>query len=421
MDMKRIALLAPASLIAATAIFFATLPFEHLFALGLLHAFAEAAMIGGLADWFAVVALFRHPFGLRIPHTAIIPKHRAKLTTGIIDMVQNRWLTKDTILERFSSWNISAALLSTLAEGSNRDGLLRFFRTVLMEVLRDIDDERFARSMLALFRRQLTTDDLLRWLQTAGEKGMQGGWHRMLFTHAVGQAAAWLDTPEIRRVIIGHLQRVAEQYADNPFRRLGKWMAESTNTLNYEDLATAIVATLNDELYRMQKEEAHPARADFERWLASSVATLDQNGDLRAHVDRWRSEMLDGEQTPDLLRKPIARARDWALKDLEAPDSVIMQQIGGALARAQQRFAENKEAQQRLDAWLKTKIAQMVERYHGEIGGIVERNLARLDDAQLVRQIEEKVGGDLQYIRVNGAVVGGLVGALIYLFKFFAM
>lgn len=419
--MKRISLLAPVSLIAATLLFFATLPFEQHFMLGLLHAFAEAAMIGGLADWFAVVALFRHPFGLRIPHTAIIPKHRAKLTTGIIDMVQNRWLTKDTILERFSSWNISSALLTALAGEGNRTALLGFVRTALREMLRDVDDDRFAHSLLSLLRQQVRTEDILRGLQAAGEKGMEGGWHRVLFTHAIGRAATWMETPEIRRVIIGHLQRVAEQYADNPFRRIGKWVAESTNTLNYEDLAAAIVGTLNEELRHMQENPAHPAREDFERWLETTVRDLQDNGDLRAHVETWRREMLERDGTPELLRRPIARAREWALTDLDSEQSVIMDYIHAVLIRAEERFAGNEQAQRRVDSWIKEKIAELVERYHGEIGNIVERNLARLDDAQLVRQIEEKVGGDLQYIRVNGAVVGGLVGALIYLFKHFVI
>ncbi|MCB2204714.1 DUF445 domain-containing protein [bacterium] len=419
--MKRTTLLAPVSLLTATLLFFITLPFEQAFLGGLLHAFAEAAMIGGLADWFAVVALFRHPFGLRIPHTAIIPKHRAKLTGGIIDMVQNRWLTKETILEHFSSWSISSALLRALEREENRASLLRFLRGVLAELLRDVEDERLARNIGAMLRTHVQTDDLLRWMRAAATRGIEGGWHRALFTHAIGQAASWLETPDVRRVIITQLRRVAEDYADNPLRRLGKWMAESTNTLNYDDLAEAIVATLNEELRRMQEDEAHPARADFERWLTGAVATLEDNGLLREHVHAWRMEMFEGEQATELLRAPIARVRDWLLRDIEAEHSIIMQQIAAAMDRGLQRFGSNPDAQARVDTWLRERAADIVERYHGEIGAIVERNLARLDDEQLVRQIEEKVGGDLQFIRVNGAVVGGMVGAIIYLFKYFVM
>jgi uncharacterized membrane-anchored protein YjiN (DUF445 family) len=419
--MKRTHLLAPASLIGATLLVFVTLPFEDMFVTGLLHAFAEAGMIGGLADWFAVVALFRHPLGLPIPHTAILPKHRDKLSRGIIDMVQNRWLSKDTILERLASWNISSAVLSALSSEANRESLLRLLRGALMEMVRDVDDDRFSRNILSVLKKQITTDDILRWARAAGEKGIEGGWHGVVFTHAIGQAASWLEKPDIRKVIINHLQRIAEKYADNPFRRVGKWMAESVNALNYEDLAEAIVNTLSEELRRMQTEEQHPARADFAQWLTAALADIDQQEELRAHVERWREELFEGEGTPEMLRRPIARARAWVISDLGDTDSMIMKQVASALARAQERFSENVEAQRRFDDWIKRKIADLLEQYHGEIGSIVERNLAKLSDEQLVRQIEEKVGGDLQYIRVNGAVVGGLVGAGIYLFKYFLM
>jgi len=402
-------------------LFVLTLRHEGVFALGLLHAFAEAAMIGGLADWFAVVALFRHPFGLRIPHTAIIPKHREKLTRGIIDMVQNRWLTKDTILERLSSWQLSSALLSTLGDAESRAGILRLMRGALAEAVREIDDERFARKALDVLRRQVGTDDLLRWIRAAGERGMAGGWHRLLFTQAIGQAADWLSTPGVRRTIVTQLQRIAEQYADSPFRKLGKWMAESVNALNYDDLAVSIVDTLTAELRNMQEQPEHPARADFEAWLAELLSGLEQHEDIRAHIEAWRTEFLDGENTPELLRKPIERTREWILKDLAVEDSAIMQQLGTALFRALDRFAADADAQRRVDDWLKERIAGFVERHHGEIGAIVERNLEKLDDEQLVGQIEEKVGSDLQYIRVNGAVVGGLVGAAIFLLKYFVL
>jgi uncharacterized membrane-anchored protein YjiN (DUF445 family) len=417
--MKSVNRLAPASLIAATVLFIVTHPYEGIFTLGLLHAFAEAAMIGGLADWFAVVALFRHPLGLPIPHTAVVPKHRAKLTNGIIDMVQNRWLTKDTILERLATWNLSAALLSTLADSDSRDGLLRMLRGALTEAIRDIDDEKFARKLVEMLRTQVESDDILRWIRSLGERGMSGGWHRVLFTHAVGQAATWLGTPDIRDSIVKQLQRIAEQYADNPFRKVGKWMAESVNALNYEDLAVSIIDSLSDELRRMQQQEQHPARADFDSWLATSLAGIEEHADLRSHIEAWRNSFLDGDDTLDLMRKPIERTREWILRDLAAENSIIMQQIGSALFHALDRFMEDADAQQRVDGWLKDRIAGFVERHHSEIGGIVQRNLEKLDDEQLVRQIEEKVGSDLQYIRVNGAVVGGLVGACIYLLNYF--
>jgi uncharacterized membrane-anchored protein YjiN (DUF445 family) len=415
--MKTSRILAPASLIAAMLLFVATLPFQHVFIGGLLHAFAEASMIGGLADWFAVVALFRHPLGLPIPHTAIIQRHRAKLTGGIIDMVQNRWLTKEVILERISGWNISALLLSVLDSAESRARVLQVMRTALKDALRDVDEHRMADRIAQLLARGMRTDDILHWLRLLGERGMEQGWQHIVFSRAAGQASDWLSTPAVRSVIVRHLHDIAEEYASNPVRRIGKWMAESLNALNYDDLAEAIVRTLGEEFERMREDASHPARADFERWLRGTLEEVETREDLRATIDQWRGDLFESGRAADLLRQPVQRLRDWLLEDLERDNSVIMQQLQAAIDRGLQRFTDDALARERLDAWVRERIASLVDRHHDEIGAMVQRNLEKLDDAQLVRQIEEKAGDDLQYIRVNGAIVGGLVGSLIYILK----
>ena len=417
--MKSSHILAPASLVAASVLFVATLPWHATFVGGLLHAFAEASMIGGLADWFAVVALFRHPLGLPIPHTAIIPRHRAKLTTGIIDMVQNRWLTKEVILEGIGGWNICALLLSTLDRAETRERILQLLRGALREGLRDVDETRLSGRLAQLLARSLQTGDILRWMKLLGERGLALGWQRTVFTHAVGQASEWLGTPSVRAVIVRHLRNVAEDYASNPVRRIGKWMAESVNALNYDDLAEAIVRTMGEEFARMQQDDAHPARGDFDRWLSAMIEGMETREDVRVRIEQWRTRMLESGRAAELLEQPVNRLRAWLLTDLDRDDSMLLLQLRGAMENALARFAEDEEAQRNLDRWSKEKIASLVDRYHGEIGAMVSRNLDRLDDDQLVRQIEEKAGADLQYIRVNGAIVGGLVGAAIFLLKYF--
>ncbi|MFZ1731348.1 MAG: DUF445 domain-containing protein [Bacteroidota bacterium] len=417
--MKQSRILAPVSLIAATVLFFATLPFRDGFPGGLLQAFAEAAMIGGLADWFAVVALFRHPFGIPIPHTAILPRHRAKLSNSIIDMVQNRWLTKDTILERIAGWNVSGLLITALNIPENREALLRLLRNALGEVLRDIDERRFAERLSQLLAQNVQTDDILRWSSAIGKRGIEQGLHRSLFSFSIGQASTWLNTPEIRKVIVRHLHDIAAQYASNPLRRIGKWMAESVNALNYDDLAEAIVRSLGEEFENMRDNTAHPARDDFDKWMQKTIMGLEANAEVGRIVGEWRSDMLDGGRAAELLQQPVQRLRAWLLDDIEKEDSVLLQQLRAAMEKALQRFENNEASQQQLDHWVKEKIATLVEQHHGEIGAMVARNLDRLDDDELVRQIEEKVGDDLQYIRLNGAIVGGLVGTLIFLLKYY--
>ncbi len=411
--------LAPISLAVATVLFLATLPFKDIFAVALLHAFSEAAMIGGLADWFAVVALFRHPLGLPIPHTAIIQKHRVKITSAIIDMVQNRWLTKEAILERIAGWHVGRSAAAWLNEADARITLLRMLRGVLEEVVRGTDTKLLADKASELIRDHVREADVLRWIRSFAGTAMTWRWHDAALDAVLERFGPWLATPEVRKLVIKNLRTVAEDYADGPLRRIGKWMAESVNALNYDDLADAILRTIAEELQRIRREADHPARADVERWLQGMLDDIENNASLLGALSRLRSELLESGRLTELLAPELDRLRSLALEDLASDSSILMKQVSQFLEQSLDRFVADERAQENVDRWVKERIASLVDRYHGEIGGLVQRNLERLDDETLVRQIEEKVGGDLQYIRLNGAIVGGLVGTLLFLLKYF--
>ncbi len=410
--------LAPISLAIATALFAVTLPFRDSFVVAIIHAFAEAAMIGGLADWFAVVALFRHPLGVPIPHTAIIQKHRAKITNAIIDMVQNRWLAKETILERISGWHIGQSAASWVAGPESRETLLRMMRGVLTELVRGTEAIRLAEKAAELLRDHVRDQDVLRWIRSLGGTALSWRWHDAALDAVLERLGPWLGTPEVRKLVIRNLRAVSEDYADGPLRRIGKWMAESVNALNYDDLADAILRTVAEELNHIRRDSSHPARADVERWLREMLDGIEQNEALLGALRRWRTELLESGRLVELLEVQLERLRERLLGDLASENSIVMQQVSQFVGQALDRFVADAHAQDALDQWLKERIASLVERYHGEIGGLVQRNLERLDDETLVTQIEEKVGGDLQYIRLNGAIVGGLVGTLLFLLKY---
>lgn len=409
--------LAPLSLIVAALIFTVTLPFRNSFLGGLLHAFGEAAMVGGLADWFAVVALFRHPMGIPIPHTAIIPRHRNKLTASIIDMVQNRWLTRDTILEHIGAWNFGAALAQWLRETANRAALLNVLRGLLRDTVGSADSGRLGDLLMRLLRERVSDDDILRALRSLATQLMRQGHHNTALNVLLERLGPWLQAAEVRALIIRNLKAVAEEYAESPIRRLGKWMAESVNALNYDDLADAIIRTIADELRAIREQEQHPARADVNAWLHSFVDQLERQEALRRSLAKWREDMVDSGRAAAQLRDILERGRAWLLRDIDSEHSTSMHYLAQLLDQALDAFVQNSAAQQSLDGWIKERIAWAVDQYHGQIGAMVQRNLDRLDNDTLVRQIEEKVGPDLQFIRLNGAIVGGSVGMLLYLLK----
>ncbi|MBL0175087.1 MAG: DUF445 domain-containing protein [Ignavibacteria bacterium] len=409
--------LAPLSLLLATALFGATLPFRHVAPFGLLNAFGEAAMIGGLADWFAVVALFRHPFGIPIPHTGILLHYRDRITKGIVDAVQNTWLAKETIVERLSGMRLIEPLLTSLDDDTNRRAVLRLGNTVAREALRGADTGAVASAALEQLRAGIGTADLLRWMQRSARRAVEAGRHTAALEIFAGRAAEWLQAERVRVLITANLKKIAEDYSRSTLRQVGRWMAEKSNMLNYEDLAASIIATLQADLRDLAADPAHPLRAEFDTWATGFIDGLPANESVTAMVDAWRTDLLEAEGLKAAGEKLIADLRDRMLDDLSRDDSAIMRYAEGALAQGLARFRANQQAIETVESWAKERIAHLVEEHHDQIGAIVSHNLDKLDDEQLVAQIESKVGGDLQYIRVNGAVVGGLVGAALYLLK----
>jgi len=411
--------LAPLSLLLAIALFVATYPFKHIFAFALLHAFAEASMIGGLADWFAVVALFRHPLGIPIPHTGIIPKHRSKLTAGIIDMVQNTWLNKETIQERIRNRVLVPSLLKMLDDPVHWSALRKVVRKLLREMTSGLDAKKIAQQLLALAAQRTSTKDVTVWLHKGGDYAMQHGWHSLVLERGLVKVNAWLSSERVQSMIADNLRKVAEDYSTSAFRRLGKWMAENTNTLNYDELSLSIVTTLQQDIKAIINRTEHPARAEFETWLRTFLDKLDDNTDLHALLNAWRKDFFEQENAVLAFASQIEKLLSWIVEDDERHDPILLNSIDHFLKDALVRFRENTVSQETTEQWVKKRIVALVDAYHDEIGMLVRSNLEKLDDNQIVSQIEAKVGGDLQYIRLNGAIVGGSVGALLFLITYF--
>jgi len=410
-------ILAPVSLALAAALFAATLPFTHIFALALVHAFAEAAMIGGLADWFAVVALFRHPMGLPIPHTAILPKHRAKLTAGIVDVLEHNWLNKESILARIAEWRLVPAALEYFSLASNRKPALSALHSMLAGAVREEDAPGLAAKLGGILKQELTEDRMVRAVQRAGEYASASGFLDQLLPPVFERGKEWCATPEAHTLVNDLVRQAVKSYAAAPVKQLGISLLEMVKVIDYAKMTDAILASITTELDAARTDEEHPLRNGIAQSLERYLATAHENAELRAGLTRIRESLAGDAGAPawleDLVRDAIAALQ----RSAAAGSSAALDYLDRLLDTAIAHFRANPQAVATADGWVKARIGEIVESYHSEIGRLVRDNLDRLDDEAMVRQIEEKVGGDLQYIRLNGAIVGGSVGALIYLLK----
>jgi uncharacterized membrane-anchored protein YjiN (DUF445 family) len=306
--------LATFSLIAATLLFAATLPVRHTFWGGLVHAFAEAAMIGGLADWFAVVALFRHPLGLPIPHTAILPAHRARLTQGIIDIVQNTWLHKDAIRARIDRWDVGSTLAGWLASARARAAVGAAVRAVARELLAGLDAARLAPALRESLRARITSDDLARWLTTAGDRVLAERLHEPMLDTLLEGAARQLQTPDLVRTVSKMLREAADAYATSPMKKLGRWLAENAGALDYRDLAQALLGAAAHDIDAMRRDAAHPLRRAIDERLRELPAALAPSLHHALMTSPAVVEALEGaiERAAAWVRDDVERARDFS-------------------------------------------------------------------------------------------------------------
>jgi uncharacterized membrane-anchored protein YjiN (DUF445 family) len=402
--------LALGALLAAVALAVATFPFRETWWGGLLLAMAEAGVVGGLADWFAVTALFRHPLGLPIPHTAIIPRNWELLAKRVGTMVGDRVLTKTYVAEEISRLDLAGLLASGAARVTRADleALTRTLaRWVVVEVSPGATGELLARA-----RRLLAEQPLAPLLADLLDTARTHAWHERMVAALAGALGDALDRPAFREtigdIVDGLLQRYREGMAPGPRFLLA--MAHLFRVVDRARLVTALQTGLRE----MAGDPAHPLRARVAEAVAELPARLRTDPALAARIEALKAEALASPAVARLAEDAAAAVREALAADLAAPSSEVVGWIAGRLERARQTLIEEAGLRKELDAWVKARVIELVERHHGRLAAFIENGVRALGPEGAVRLIEEHAGDDLQFIRVNGTVVGGLAGGAIY-------
>lgn len=382
---------------------FAGAPWVELVAAGF-----EAAMVGGLADWFAVAALFRHPLGLPIPHTAIIPARRDKIIDGIVSMVEEDWLSPEVIGTRLERFAPSALVVDWLRDPAHVARLGGPVRDALRAVARTLGEGEVAGFVDRALRRQLRDlplDDAAgRWLG------------RALASESAGQAFA---------AVAASLANLAER--PRTAAELHWWLDRSARTLRaggkrlvpfmlrrrivQRKIVEAACDYAAAELRAASAEPDHPLR----RALAGALGRFANRlaaGDAAAltQAERLRGAVLESLEAAPLVRDTLARLRAQLDEELADAHGPVAELVERKLRDGVLELLDDPERRAAIDRWVRTTVDDLLRRHHHQIGLTVRENLEALETGRLVAQIEERVGADLQFIRLNGAVVGGLVG-----------
>jgi uncharacterized membrane-anchored protein YjiN (DUF445 family) len=377
---------------------------------GWILAVAEAGIVGGLADWFAVTAIFRRPLGLPIPHTALIPHNWERMAERVGVMVGGRVLTKDYVSEEIARIDF-ADLLARGAERISRVDLDTATRTVARWAGEQLTPAATA-ELLARARRALVHEPMAPLLATALRVARRQGWDQRILDGGFSVLAGAMERPEFRHAVGEVIDDLMARYRERlgVYPRFFMGLATVLGVLDRDRLVAALHAGLRE----VARDRLHPLRAQGTEVLADLERRLVDDPALAARVERAKVELLQAPAVAGLLDEAAVALTRALQADLAGERSELAAWLADRLDRARVALVADAALRAEIDAWIRTRLTELIERHHGRIAEFIENGVRALGPEGAVRLIEEHAGDDLQFIRVNGTVVGGLAGGAIY-------
>jgi uncharacterized membrane-anchored protein YjiN (DUF445 family) len=373
----------------------------------------EAAVVGGLADWFAVTALFRHPLGLPIPHTNIIAERRDKIIESIVAMVEQEWLSPDVIRSRLERIAPSEAITAWLQNPMHVERLGAPVRDLLHGLARLLTAAEVVAFMDRALQRQLRELPINasagRWLMRAASSPSAGA----AFDSVALSLANLARRASTAAQLYAWLDRSARYLRDEGQRLVPLVLRRRIVQRTIVEAACGYAAA---ELRSAAGDPQHPLRTyafGAVRGYAERLAAGDR--EVVDQVERLRTALIESLEASPLVAELLARLRVQLEDDLGEVDGYLARLIERELRAGILDLLQDRERRDWFDHWVRTTAIDLLHRHHDQIGLTVRENLEALETRTLVARIEERVGADLQFIRLNGAVVGGLIGVLLAL------
>ena len=389
---------ATALLAAVTALFAGvTAAGAHGTLLGYVQAGAEAAMVGGVADWFAVTALFRRPLGLPIPHTALIVERKDQFAATLGQFVQENFLNADVLAERIQSAHLVPRVAAWLADTGNAARFGGHAADLVVTVAEALRDEDAQRVLTAELTRALNAVEVAPLAGRALRVIIAGNHHAELFNALVAGADTYLAD---------HHAELRERFeAEAP-----RWMPVTVYRMVFDRLYTR----LRQRLAAMADEPGGEDRQQFDDWIASLPGRLETDPGLRERGERLKREVLGSARLRDWSSSLWQRAKETLRTQAADPQSELRRRLADALVAAGWRLGSDRRLQEGVERMVESGARALADQFHDELADLVTGTIERWDAAETSTQLELLLGRDLQFIRINGTVVGAGVGLALH-------
>jgi uncharacterized membrane-anchored protein YjiN (DUF445 family) len=396
--LRRMKVIAVGLLVAAAIIYVLCLTLAHGHGVwGYVQAAAEASMVGGLADWFAVTALFRHPLGLPIPHTAIIPRKKDEIGEGLADFVSEHFLTPSIVGERIAMARVPQRIGEWLAEPVHAQQVAEELSNAVGGMASVLDDDELRTAVAGFVDKWLRGLDVSPHLARLLDAVCDSGQHQLALTAGLRGTMRFL---EANRAVFR--KRLADESPE--------WVPEWVDDRVFAKGFTALQSFLAD----VAADESHELRKTFDAQLRALADRLRNDPEQAARIEQAKLHLLDRPDVREWLTTLWTNLKKLIVDGAADPNSDLRRSVQSLTIRAGEALRDDPAVGAKIDDVLQRVSAHVVSQYADDLAGVISATVERWDTEETSRRLELQVGRDLQFIRINGTVVGSLAGLLIY-------
>ncbi|MFF1572985.1 DUF445 domain-containing protein [Leifsonia sp. NPDC058292] len=396
--LRRMKTLAVCLLVFMAAVFSVSFALQGAYPwLGYVRAASEGGMVGALADWFAVTALFRYPLGLRIPHTAIIPNRKDEIGQSLGEFVETNFLSDEVVSTKLGSIDVARAVGGWVAQPQNARRVVAEASTAVRGLASLLDDDEMRDAIEAIARRHLIEPEWAPPLGRLAARVLESGGHHEAVDLALDRLGEWLEAnPDAFGALVSG--------------RLPSWVPSFVDRIVDDRAATEVRKFVAD----VRANPDHRLRAALDGYLAELADRLQHDEATIAKLETAKGRAFDDPRVRELAGTVWVAARTAAIDALSDPNSELRRRAEAAIADAGERLAADPALGARVNTWLRDAAAHLVTTYRHDIASVISDTVTGWDARETTEKIELQVGRDLQFIRINGTVVGAIAGLAIF-------
>ncbi|AJG57061.1 TPA: DUF445 domain-containing protein [Bacillus cereus] len=389
--------------------FAASIPFQGTVAGEIIQGGFEAGLVGGLADWFAVTALFRHPMGIPIPHTALLPKNRKRVTKGLINTLENEWLTKESITNKVKEMQLAQMVLQIAEREMQSDAVKKGIVTIAEKAIVSIDTEKLAVIIEKELKTYLHTIHTSNILQVLVDQLVVQEYDEKTLDYILVKVKDWTAQDEARYQLGSLGMKAMENIKVDGFLQFT--LKSFMNIVDEDKIGGILQKFIISNINSLQDADNSTRQLILAK-IRQEIINVKENEALLQELENWKEKWIANWDGTDKIKEMLGQVQQRAVtfvNNEEFADKYIIP----FLQTQMNKIKEDEQTVQKIEEWLQKQVVKLVENNHSKIGKLVQENLDKLDDKTLIEMIENNVGKDLQWIRVNGAVCGFMIGLVL--------